>query len=210
MSKKRRHATGQLQKQQDARPPRWPQLAILVGVVLLVVVVLFLKNRGTDTPAVADSVVQATATLREAAGQAHATVELARAEAEVAAAAMPGESPEVQLNRLLAAGQPALAFFHSTNCAKCIEMMGLVAEVHPEFADSVGLVDVDVYDKANTRLLQLAGIRAIPTQIFFGRTGQGQVVLGVMTAEELREQLRALAGAAGDCGDESISGTCAP
>jgi len=106
----------------------------------------------------------------------------------------PSELPEAQLGRLLAAGKPTLAFFHSNNCKQCIKMMEVVAQVCPEFEDSVALVDVNVYDKANARLLQAAGIRAIPTQIFYNSSGKGQVVLGAMEPEQFRAYLRSLAG----------------
>ena len=94
----------------------------------------------------------------------------------------------------MTAGQPTLAFFHSNNCVQCIKMMEVVEQVYPEFDDSVALVDVNVYDKRNASLLQRARIRAIPTQIFFDRTGQGMVVMGAMTPDQFREQMQALAG----------------
>ncbi len=102
--------------------------------------------------------------------------------------------PEVQLERALQAGQPTLAFFHSTTCAKCIQMMGIVGQVRPEFSDSITLVDVDVYDDRNTQLIQQARVQYIPTLIFYDRSGKEQVHVGVMEAEQLRQTLAALAG----------------
>ena len=172
------------------RPKKgFPKAAVIGGVVLLAAIIILVakgaKSAG-DAPAaaaVAGAASQplATAAVKPAAGQATAT-------------AVSGELPEAQLGRLLAAGQPVLGFYHSTNCAKCIQMMATVAEVYPEFEGTVGLVDVDVYDKANTRLLSVARIQAIPTQIFYDKMGQQTTVLGAMTAEELRAQLRTLAG----------------
>lgn len=184
MSKKRPGRTQTPKKPQKTRFRLWPQVAILGGVLLLVAVVLVLKNRAAAEPAA----------LPEAAVQTQGTATPMPAESPAIAAALPNESSEAQLKRLLAAGQPVLGFYHSTNCAKCIEMMATVAEVYPEFEGSVGLVDVDVYNKANTQLLQLARIYAIPTQIFYHKSGQQETVLGVMTAEALREQLQILAG----------------
>jgi thiol:disulfide interchange protein len=171
------------------RPKKgFPQAAVIGGVVLLAAIIVLVakgaKSAG-DAPAAAAAPGAArqpvsTAAVKPAAAQATATVS--------------GELPEVQLGRLLAAGKPVLGFYHSTNCTKCKQMMATVAEVYPEFEGTVGLVDIDVYDKANTGLLSVAGIRAIPTQIFYDKSGQQKTVLGVMTAEELREQLRTLAG----------------
>jgi thioredoxin-like negative regulator of GroEL len=162
--------------------------------MLLVAAVLILKNRAADPPAVAESRPQATATLPEATGQTQSTAELEPVGSQVAATALPDELPEAQLERLLTARQPTLAFFHSDNCVQCIKMMEVVAQVYPEFDDSVALVDVNIYDKANASLLQRARIRAIPTQIFFDRIGQGLVVMGAMTPDQFRERMRALAG----------------
>lgn len=57
----------------------------------------------------------------------------------------------------------------------------------------MALVDVNVYDQANARLLQVARIRAIPTQIFFDRTDQGTMIMGAMTPDQFREQMQTLA-----------------
>lgn len=209
MTKKRRRKPQAARKAPQTQAPQptqksqqthWPQLAILGAVALLVVVILIVKNHPADLSAGTGSVatatlppapVQATAPLPEATGQVQATAEL---ESVAAAPALPDESPEAQLERLLAAKQPTLAFFHSNNCVQCIKMMEVVQQVYPEFEDSVALVDVNVYDKANASLLQRARIRAIPTQIFFDRTGQGLVVMGAMTPDQFRERMQALAG----------------
>jgi len=102
--------------------------------------------------------------------------------------------PEAQLDQLLAAGKPTLAFFHSNTCKKCIRMSEIVEEVYPDFADTVSLVDVNAYEGRNASLLQRVGIRAIPTLIFIDRTGQGRGYMGVMEPDALREQLQALVG----------------
>ncbi len=99
------------------------------------------------------------------------------------------ESLEERFDSYLEAGKPVFAFFHSTNCQSCIDMMKIVAEVYPEFAGTVEIVDVDVYDARNENLLRRAGIRSIPTLIFFNRQGQGYVSIGVMEAGQLRQEL---------------------
>ena len=201
MSKQRRHSRQSSQKPQGTRRAGSLQWTILGAVALLVAAILLLKNRPADPPAMAESEPQVTATLPEAVGQTEVTAEMepvrgqpAASEPEQPAAALPGELPEAHLERLLASGQPTFAFFHSNNCVQCIKMMEVVEQVYPEFDDSVALVDVNVYDKANTSLLQRAQIRAIPTQIFFDRTGQGRVLMGAMTPDQFREQMQTLAG----------------
>ena len=204
MSKKQRRTTQPSQKPRRPWMPRWPQLAILGGVMLLVAGVLILKNRTADAPAAVvsepqaiptlpEAPIQAAATLPEATEQAQATTELEQVSSQAAATALPDELPETQLEQLVAAGQPTLAFFHSNNCVQCIKMMEVVEQVYPEFDDSVALVDVNVYDQRNASLLQRARIRAIPTQIFFDQTGQGMVIMGAMTPDEFREQMQTLA-----------------
>jgi thiol:disulfide interchange protein len=195
MSEKRRRRGRRSLETRTALPGRWPQVAILGGVILLVVAILLLKDGPDDPPAVAEGAPQTTATLPEAAGQTQATAELGPVTGQGAAPGDQGsdELPEAQLDRLVIAGKPALAFFHSNNCVQCIKMIEVVDQVYPEFEDSVALVDVNVYDKRNAALLQRARISAIPTQIFFDRSGQGMVIMGAMTPDELREQMRALA-----------------
>lgn len=102
-------------------------------------------------------------------------------------------SPEVQFDQHLAAGRPVLAFFHSNTCAQCIQMTEIVAQVYPDYADRVALVDVNVHDQRNEHFLGRAGIQVIPTLILIDRDQQGQGYAGVMLPETLRERLEALA-----------------
>jgi thioredoxin-like negative regulator of GroEL len=104
------------------------------------------------------------------------------------------ELPETQLARLLAQGKPTLTFYHSNTCDQCIQMAKILQQVYPEFAGSVALVDVNVYDNRNTILLQKVRIRYIPTLIFYDRAGQAQTSVGVMEPTTLRQQLQALRG----------------
>jgi len=104
-----------------------------------------------------------------------------------------GELPATQFQNALVEHRPMLAFFHSNNCDQCIEMIKIVEEVYPEFADSMVLVDVNVYDERNAPLLRQVGLQYIPTLIFYDRAGQGQVSVGVMEADQLRQALAVLA-----------------
>ena len=103
--------------------------------------------------------------------------------------------PEVQLDRALANHKPILAFFHSNNCEQCIIMIETIDQVHPEFAASIDLVDVNVYDPNNEPLLRKVGLQYIPTLVFFDRSGQSQTHVGVMEADALRQQLSSMTGA---------------
>jgi thiol-disulfide isomerase/thioredoxin len=103
-----------------------------------------------------------------------------------------GETPQIQLERALEAGQPVLAFYHSNNCQSCIDMIAVVNQIYPEFSDDVILVDVDVYDTRNQPLLKAVGLRYIPTQMLYDRSGSKQTVVGVMQPDQLREALAAI------------------
>jgi len=100
--------------------------------------------------------------------------------------------PGTQLVNALQAGQPTLAYYHSTDCEQCIIMMDVVAEVYPEYKDAVTLVDVDVYDERNVPLLNKVRLQYIPTLVFYNRTGERQVQVGVMEADKLRQALAAI------------------
>jgi thiol:disulfide interchange protein len=104
------------------------------------------------------------------------------------------DSAEVRLDRALAENRPTLAFFHSNTCHQCQVMMETVAQVYPDFAETVVLVDINVYDESNEALLKRVGLQYIPTLIFYDHTGKEQVSVGVMEAEALRQTLAALAG----------------
>jgi thiol-disulfide isomerase/thioredoxin len=149
MTKKKRRKTSSL-----------PKILVIVGVALLAMVVLLIKDRPQA-----------------------ATI-----------ATNTNELPEVQLNRSLEAKQPTLAFYHSTNCKQCIVMMDIVGEVYPDYIDSIILVDIDVYDERNVPLLTKVGLQYIPTLMFYDQSGERQVHVGVMEAEQLHQTLTDLAG----------------
>ncbi|GAB4428184.1 MAG: hypothetical protein Kow0031_08350 [Anaerolineae bacterium] len=98
--------------------------------------------------------------------------------------------PEAQFDQHLADRKPMVAFFHSNDCVQCVKMIEVVEQVYPDFAATVALVDVNVYDKQNQNLLQRAGIRAIPTMIFIDAAGQGQGIIGLMESDAFRDQLQ--------------------
>lgn len=110
--------------------------------------------------------------------------------APATSAAAPLES---QLDAALAAKRPTFVFLHSLDCIPCKEMMGIVAEVYPEFQDSVALIDVDVYDKNNENLLRREQLQSIPTLVFYDAQVTRQVFIGVMQPDQFRQVLSQLA-----------------
>ena len=99
------------------------------------------------------------------------------------------ESPEMQFDRYLEKEKPVFLFFHSNSCESCIKMMATVDQVYPDYENDVALVDVNVYDPINEKFLQRVGINTIPTQVFVDSSGEGKVTNGVMTADQLAQQL---------------------
>lgn len=172
------------------------QFLILGGVVVAVLAIFFLKQAPAASPLAALSSTAPTLqapVAQASAAQASAGQAPNAASASLASVAQaPAELPEVQLMRALENGRPTLAFFHSKTCDSCKEMTAIVQEVYPTFASSVALVDVDVYDARNAGLLRSIGIRAIPTVVFFDRTGAGKMQIGVMPAADLRQVLSEL------------------
>ena len=104
------------------------------------------------------------------------------------------ETLEEQLDQALKNGRPTFVFLHSLECIPCKEMMGVVAQVYPEFQETVVLIDVDVSDQRNANLLQRERLQAIPTLVFYDARGSRQVILGVLQPEQFRDTLQTLAG----------------
>ncbi len=173
-------------KQDREKTPR-ARLAIIAGVLLLIGAVLILK---IQKPTGGSMGFQDESQAGTEAGPAAL---IAATAAPTPPPPTPTLLPEAYLDQSLAAGRPILAFFHSNTCAQCVRMTEIVQQVYPDFADAVALVDVNVYDERNGRLLQSADIRVIPTLIFIDRTGQGVVYTGVMEPDALRTELETLA-----------------
>jgi len=97
--------------------------------------------------------------------------------------------PEDQLNKALVNGDPALVFFHSTTCDPCMEMIENVERAYPEFSEKITLIDVNVSDERNHNLLRSQGVQLIPSLKFFDKNGQAHIVYGVITPEQIQEEL---------------------
>ena len=171
------------------RKGTWEPWAAIGAVIALVAVMLVFKARQQSSRvAVGQGLSAPTATVAEA------SVPDPPLSTVTSLPPASASSAEEQLDRLLAEGQPVLAFFHSMTCKPCIQMDGIVKEIYPDFRERVGLVDVNVYDKGNQNLLRRANLRVIPTLIFIDRSGEALGYTGVMPANALREQLQTLAG----------------
>jgi hypothetical protein len=172
------------------------QFLILGGVVLGVIAILLYKQTPVrETTPLQVSGVQASVT--EAAAT---SLENNAAPAVIPfdPVAQPQELPEVQLMRALDAGTPALAFFHSSICDSCKEMTAIVAEVYPEFAGSVALVDVDVYDERNKALLRDDGRGFDATRVTQGEDApRGTGILGMRERAWLLDGTVAIASSPG-------------
>lgn len=105
----------------------------------------------------------------------------------------PTSSLEAQLDQALKDGRPTFVFLHSLDCIPCKEMMSVVADVYPEFQDSIVLVDVDVYDQNNQNILRRERLQSIPTLVFYDSQGTRRTFIGVMPADQFRAVMTQLA-----------------
>jgi len=101
-------------------------------------------------------------------------------------------APQAQFEAALNEKRPILALFHSLTCVPCKLMEERVNLVRPEFQDRVAFVDVNVYDSQNQNFIRSARVRAIPTTLLVDAQGRGQTIVGAVSEEDLREQLRQL------------------
>jgi thiol-disulfide isomerase/thioredoxin len=103
----------------------------------------------------------------------------------------PGDPAEVQLDQALAQKRVIYALFHSTDCIPCKQMEKTAAEVMPAFKGKIVFIDVNVYDPTNANLLRRMGLRVIPTNYIFDRSGQYKKIEGAIPADSLRSELNA-------------------
>ena len=71
-------------------------------------------------------------------------------------------------------------------------MMKAMDEAYPEFADKIVLVDVNVYEEYNAKMVEEAGILTIPTLVTYDRSGQHRLLVGSLDAQFLREIMQQL------------------
>jgi thiol:disulfide interchange protein len=99
---------------------------------------------------------------------------------------------ESQLDQALNDGRPTFVFLHSLDCIPCKEMMGVVADVYPNFQDSVVLIDVDIYKQGNENIMRREQLQSIPTLVFYDSTGKRQMFIGAMSPDKFRDTLTQL------------------
>jgi thiol-disulfide isomerase/thioredoxin len=102
-------------------------------------------------------------------------------------------SLEAQLDQALNDGRPTFVFLHSLDCIPCKEMMGTVADVYPDYQDSIVLIDVDIYDQNNTNIVRRERLQSIPTLVFYNAQGNRQAFIGAMPSEQFRDVMTQLA-----------------
>jgi len=161
------------EKRKKINPTNTGKKLVIVGVLLVVVIIIIVKYYKSNVPTDPNQVAPAK---------------------EVVNNLLPPGTPEEQMDWSIRNNQAAFVFFHSTDCQSCIDMMDIVDKVYPEFQDKVVLIDVNVYDETNQNLLRRGGVKTIPTQLFLDSNGQGKITLGVMSQDQLREQLAVIAG----------------
>jgi len=88
--------------------------------------------------------------------------------------------------------RPVMVLFHSTTCIPCKAMDKLLQQVRADYEPEIVFVDIITNDRANSALVQQAGIRAIPTSFFVSSAGEGKRFVGAMQEEALRAELDAL------------------
>jgi hypothetical protein len=64
-----------------------------------------------------------------------------------------------------------------------------VADVYPDYQDSIVLIDVDVYDQGNSNIIHRERLQSIPTLVFYDAKGTRQVFIGAMPSEQFRDTL---------------------
>ena len=102
-------------------------------------------------------------------------------------------SLEAQLDQALRDGHPTFVFLHSLDCIPCKAMMKTVADVYPDYQDSVVLIDVDIYDQSNSNIIRREYLQSIPTLVFYDAQGNRQVFIGAMPPDQFRDTLTMLA-----------------
>ncbi len=81
-------------------------------------------------------------------------------------------TPPQTVSPIKGTGLPQLVDIGSNSCVPCQMMAGELEELAQQYAGSVEVVILDVYDKANEALVREVGVRVIPTQLFIGPDGR--------------------------------------
>lgn len=170
-----------------AKPSRLLPVLVIASIAVVIIGILLLKDR--QQRAVVLSAPPASRPTAQGSSSAPGRPTTVSGPA-VVAGPFRTSSPADQLSQALAQGKPTLVFMHSTTCKSCTDLMKVVDEVYPEFANQVVLVDVDIYDSANSQLIQALGLRYIPTLVVYDRKGKAAQNVGAMQPDAFRTFLR--------------------
>lgn len=95
----------------------------------------------------------------------------------------------ISLEEALVSGKPTLAEFGSTSCVYCLQMKAILEEIAKDYQGKLNILIINVYEEG--ALVQKYGIIAIPTQIFFDRSGNIVTKhLGLLPKEDVTAQLK--------------------
>lgn len=81
-------------------------------------------------------------------------------------------TPPETVSPIEGTGLPQLVDIGSNSCVPCQMMAGELEELAQQYAGSVEVVILDVYDKANEALVRQVGVQVIPTQLFIDPDGK--------------------------------------
>lgn len=104
------------------------------------------------------------------------------------------EPVTARLEELRAAGKPVVVYFHSPDCSSCKVVQASLDEVHPEFKDTITLLDVDVTNLRYRNLVNQTGVQTAPTLLLVNAAGEEKLIVGEISPQDLRDELGALAG----------------
>jgi thioredoxin len=94
-----------------------------------------------------------------------------------------GETPEIPVRNMV-----TMVDLGADKCVPCKLMAPILEKLEPEYKGRAAIIFIDVWK--DVEQAKKFGIRVIPTQIFYGKSGKERSRhLGFMSEEEIREQL---------------------
>ena len=95
----------------------------------------------------------------------------------------------ISLEQALKSGRPTLADFGSVTCIPCKQMKVILDDLAIDYNGKVNIVIINVYEEPD--IASNYGIMAIPTQIFFDKSGRPVAKhVGLFPKEDIIVQLR--------------------
>jgi thiol:disulfide interchange protein len=171
------------------KPDRFLAALVIASIAVIILGIILLKERPQVAVAL-PSVQSGSPTAQSSSPAARSGAATQDKPAAAVAGPLKPSSLMDQLDLALANKKPVLVFMHSNNCQSCIDMMKIVNQVYPEFADQIVLIDVDVYDDANAELMERLKLRYIPTIVVYNNQGRSWQNIGPMQEDGFRAYLR--------------------